>query len=1028
MSRIQAITFFREQDARMDTSEDDIQEYHARMLAEKRRGRSVVTVKSEGQSAGSGSESAKARLSQPEHPSARSNPSQEASSRRTSPRKRTPNPMYSAIKIVKRDKVEDPEDITDDRRSPPSSPIRTSSLKRKATEGEATPEDLSSDVKLANEHATVHGGSSITSPSSPIQDASGFPPSSAPHSPRPLAQEGHQSTLLEHLRSGYKKFRSEESVSVHHSAKKARRNLKVKKLDNATTLREIERNPSSSPLAPATRAAPVASTSPQSSSKEKKAPAKPGTKGASAAKGKKNQVESQTYEECAKSLQDRAEELRARIPLEAQYYKGMKIYYYGKDFKYVSPSTRNKMGIIVELGADIVHTYDPSLVTHIILEEKSGAGQFLEQVKLSSLSEIPYYIPTLTWGYIARGLANYVKEKDKPEPDFELAFPEHLYEYAAFKTRVDPIGDEEKRRKAAKVEEAKSVGDFSHISDFSTDVIRTIKGKGVGVGVGNRHIARLPQRQRNKQQAGVSASSSSSRVPLDLQPQPLASKSANAQEDPLEEFYAQAIAEMDECDGRYGEVEGTDHDNDSGNENETDVESDRDAPASTKAKAKKGWACDGSRNNQQAACINQDIVDKLQELMELHKVKASQEDRWRVYAYTKSIRVIRNHPKRIKTLKDAMVLPGVGRKTAEKIMEIINTGDLRRIKYENTEDVAVLKIFRGIYGVGNRIGLQWYNQGARTLQDLKTGKFGIKLTPAQKIGLEFYDDINTRMPRSEAQELFERIKPIALSIDPDLFVEIMGSYRRGKADCGDIDILITRDDSDGRTHQGILKRLLKKLYSADILTEDLAVPSSYDEEEAIYRGLCHLPRVPGAKRRRIDFLCTPWKARGAALLYYTGDDIFNCSMRLKARSMGYSLNQRGLYDKVIRNPRKWAEKLDNGHIIAADTEQDIFRILGVPWQEPHERVRNFNIDSEPVAASGSSSGGGHGVGSAHVHASGSGSGGSGQGKRQSRNRKGATGSGSRAKAEVEDGTNLKDTYMRTADREHDSENDSDYYD
>lgn len=73
------------------------------------------------------------------------------------------------------------------------------------------------------------------------------------------------------------------------------------------------------------------------------------------------------------------------------------------------------------------------------------------------------------------------------------------------------------------------------------------------------------------------------------------------------------------------------------------------------------------------------------------------------------------------------------------------------------------------------------------------------------------------MPRAEAKALFDLIKPIgdfqcsrpkgrlsllALAIDPKLFVEIMGSYRRGKPDCGDIDIMITRDPSDGRTHAG----------------------------------------------------------------------------------------------------------------------------------------------------------------------------------------------------------------------------------
>jgi hypothetical protein len=35
-----------------------------------------------------------------------------------------------------------------------------------------------------------------------------------------------------------------------------------------------------------------------------------------------------------------------------------------------------------------------------------------------------------------------------------------------------------------------------------------------------------------------------------------------------------------------------------------------------------------------------------------------------------------------------------------KIEEIIQTGELRRIKYENTEDVSVTRLFQGIYGVG----------------------------------------------------------------------------------------------------------------------------------------------------------------------------------------------------------------------------------------------------------------------------------------------------------------------------------------
>ncbi|KAL1757981.1 hypothetical protein FB107DRAFT_208147 [Schizophyllum commune] len=187
----------------------------------------------------------------------------------------------------------------------------------------------------------------------------------------------------------------------------------------------------------------------------------------------------------------------------------------------------------------------------------------------------------------------------------------------------------------------------------------------------------------------------------------------------------------------------------------------------------------------------------------------------------------------------------------------------------------------------------------------------------------------------------------------------MGSYRRyapiayllphvyspfrlsGKKDCGDIDIMITRPTDDGGTHAGAMHELLKYLRRADIITEDLAVPEDPYDPECVYHGLCHLPKTPGAKQRRIDFLAVPWKSKGAALIYYTGDDIFNRAMRYKANIMGYSLNQKGLYAGVVRDVHDRTKKLNQGDIIASETEEEIFKILGVPWQEPCQRVRNI---------------------------------------------------------------------------------------
>lgn len=352
--------------------------------------------------------------------------------------------------------------------------------------------------------------------------------------------------------------------------------------------------------------------------------------------------------------------------------------------------------------------------------------------------------------------------------------------------------------------------------------------------------------------------------------------------------------------------------------------------------AKRGWTCD-KKEVQRQTCANQDVIDKLEELKELHQAKASDDDRWRVYSYTKCIRALKNYPKRIESFAEARVIGGVGDKTAAKIMEILETGALRRIGYERTEDVEVCRLFQGIYGVGRSTAFKWYAAGCRSLEDITAGKGGVKLSPVQEIGIRFYNDINARMPRQEARDIFDLIKPIALKIDPELFIEIMGSYRRGKKDCGDIDILITRPPHDGKTHKGVLPRLLRDLHTAGILTEDLAVPEDPDDLEAIYRGLCRVAK--GAKRRRIDFLTVPWESRGAALLYYTGDDIFNRAIRLKANAMGYSLNQRGLFGGIVRDPRNRRVKLNQGTLVASETEEEIFKILDVPWQEPHERVR-----------------------------------------------------------------------------------------
>lgn len=54
-----------------------------------------------------------------------------------------------------------------------------------------------------------------------------------------------------------------------------------------------------------------------------------------------------------------------------------------------------------------------------------------------------------------------------------------------------------------------------------------------------------------------------------------------------------------------------------------------------------------------------------------------------------------------------------------------------------------------------------------------------------------------------------QVRDAAQAIDPGLVAIACGSYRRGKATCGDVDVLISHPD--GKSHRGIFTKVLQTL-------------------------------------------------------------------------------------------------------------------------------------------------------------------------------------------------------------------------
>ncbi|KND89515.1 DNA polymerase lambda [Tolypocladium ophioglossoides CBS 100239] len=316
-------------------------------------------------------------------------------------------------------------------------------------------------------------------------------------------------------------------------------------------------------------------------------------------------------------------------------------------------------------------------------------------------------------------------------------------------------------------------------------------------------------------------------------------------------------------------------------------------------------------------------------------------DHWRTMGYRKAITTLKRQEAKICTEEEAFRLPHIGRRIAQKIEEIVTTNKLQRLEYAEDEPAdAILQLFLQIYGVGNKQAEQWIARGYRTLDDLAQKA---KLTPSQTVGIEHYDDLNTRIPRREVEALGAVVRKAAARIDPAVELIVGGSYRRGADSSHDIDFIVTKCGTESTADlRQFMDKLVRQLESDKFLVARLA-SSRPGSDGSKWHGCCVLPRIKGfnddesyrATWRRIDFLLVPETEMGAAPIYFTGNDIFNRSMRLLASKKGMRLNQRGLYRDALRGPQR--NKVSEGELAEGRDERRIFEILGVKWREPHER-------------------------------------------------------------------------------------------
>lgn len=296
-------------------------------------------------------------------------------------------------------------------------------------------------------------------------------------------------------------------------------------------------------------------------------------------------------------------------------------------------------------------------------------------------------------------------------------------------------------------------------------------------------------------------------------------------------------------------------------------------------------------------------------------------NKYRIESYKKAIKVLNNFNRPIYNSSNVEDLPSIGKGFIEKINSIKESGTLNlyeNIKKNNRSGIInAIKLFKNIWGVGDILAKKIVNKKIYNIKQLKDAinKGDLVLTRQQMIGLEYYDDLNKKIPRDEVTVYTNKLK--ALLKEYNVSIYNAGSYLAKKEFCGDIDLIISYNSDYGLVN--LKKKIYEIMEKVSLIKETL---SSGSEKSIIIVKLDNFKYY-----RKMDIAFVNKKYLYFYLLYFGSGRDFSKKIRTIASKRGYKLNEKGLFDKnnklINFNPK---------------SEEEIFKYLDIDYVKHEDRV------------------------------------------------------------------------------------------
>ena len=345
-----------------------------------------------------------------------------------------------------------------------------------------------------------------------------------------------------------------------------------------------------------------------------------------------------------------------------------------------------------------------------------------------------------------------------------------------------------------------------------------------------------------------------------------------------------------------------------------------------------------------------------------------------VRAYSTSIASIGAYPTQLRSGREILSLPGCDMKIAALFNEYRQkSGHLQAVdELESDPALKCLREFFEIWGVGASTAREfYYHKGWRDLDDVIEYGWDT-LNRAQQIGLKYYDEFQLKIPRVNVEDIAATIAEHAVRLtDYKIQCAIVGGYRRGKPESGDVDVILSHPD-ESRT-LNIVERIVKSLESEGWITHTLAlhITSSLRNQETLPinthtpggHGFDTLDKAlvvwqdptwptksadlaanPKTKNpnlhRRVDIIISPWRTVGCAVAGWTSGTTFQRDLRRYCKHVkGWKFDSSGVRE---RGSGQWVdlEGWRNEKTRCKtwqEAEKKVFAGLGLEWREPWER-------------------------------------------------------------------------------------------